>query len=634
MNRPHSLATTGPGRRNPWPRAALMGAVLLALLLAAGLRFHRLGAQSLWNDEGASVAMAHRPLAEILPNAAADIHPPGYYALLAGWVRLAGDSEFALRALSALEGTLTVALAYALGRRLFGRGAGLAAALLLAIHTFSIYYAQEARMYAQLGLLATAGMWALALWLARAGRGRAGAGPLLALAVLNTAGLYTHYAYPLTMLAQGTFFLLAWARRRDPPALGLYAVANAATLLLFAPWAGHAIRQVTTWPNVGTGAEAGAVLRTLAFGLTAQDGVGWAGALGALVLAGGLALYRRRAVLLPPLWAGILAGSFLLLGLRADDLKQLLPAATAAALWLGAGAAALWQTPGLLPRALAILGSAGLAVTLVGGLPPLYHDPAYARDDYRAMAGRVMAEARPDDAVILSGPGQGEVWAYYYRGAASVYPLPRGLGGDDAATRAEVERILRDHRRVFVLYWGEGERDPNRVVEATLTAQAFQVDSRWYGDVRFVLYAAQGQAATAPTDSLDARFGGHIMLHGFALDRTAYRPGEVLTLTLFWQTDAPLQARYKVFVHLYADPDAPPPAQHDSEPGGGLAPTLDWTPGQTIIDRHGVLLPPDLPPGDYTLAVGLYEADDPGARLPTAQGERLPLATVRVAGGP
>ncbi len=633
MNRQHSLATTGPGCRNPRPRAALMGAVLLAILLAAGLRFHRLDAQSLWNDEGASVAMAHRPLAEILPNAAADIHPPGYYALLAGWVRLAGDSEFALRALSALQSVLTVALACALGRRLFGRGAGLAAALLLAVNTFAIYYAQEARMYAQLGLLATAGMWALALWLARAGRGSTGVRPLLALTLINAAGLYTHYAYPLTMLAQGVLFLGWWARRRDLRALGLYAAANAITLLLFAPWAGHAIRQVTTWPNVGAGAGAEAVLRVLAFGLTAQDGVGWTGALGALALAGGLALYRRRA-LLPPLWAGILAGSFLLLGLRADDLKQLLPAATAAALWLGAGAVALWRAAGLLPRALAILGSASLAVTLVGGLPPLYNDLAYARDDYRAMAARVLAQARPEDAVILNGPGQGEVWAYYYRGAAPVYPLPRGLGGDDAATRAEVERILADHRRVFVLYWGEGERDPNRVVEATLTAQAFQVDSRWYGDVRFVLYAAQGQAATAPTDILDVRFGGHITLHGFALDRTAHRPGEVLTLTLFWRTDAPLQARYKVFVHLYADPDAPPPAQHDSEPGGGLAPTVSWTPGQTIIDRHGVLLPPTLPPGDYTLAVGLYRADDPGARLPTAQGERLPLATVRVAGGP
>jgi len=108
----------------------------------------------------------------------------------------------------------------------------------------------------------------------------------------------------------------------------------------------------------------------------------------------------------------------------------------------------------------------------------------------------------------------------------------------------------------------------------------------------------------------------------------------VLTLTLFWRAGAPLQTRYKVFVHLYADPDAPPPAQHDGEPGGGLAPTTAWTPGATVIDRHGILIPADLPPGEYTLAVGVYDAGDPAARLQSPQGERVAIAPVRVSPGP
>ena len=73
------------------------------IVLAAGLRFHLLGAQSLWNDEGSSYAMTQRVLPDILANTAADIHPPGYYILLAGWVQVAGTSEFALRAFSALQ---------------------------------------------------------------------------------------------------------------------------------------------------------------------------------------------------------------------------------------------------------------------------------------------------------------------------------------------------------------------------------------------------------------------------------------------------------------------------------------------------------------------------------------------------
>ncbi|MCW0209087.1 MAG: glycosyltransferase family 39 protein, partial [Achromobacter sp.] len=106
--------------------------------------------QSFWNDEGSSYVQATRSFAEIAANAALDIHPPGYYWLLGGWRLLAGTSEFALRALSVFASLLSIAFAAALGRRLFGWGAALSAALLIALNTFSIYYAQEARMYALL----------------------------------------------------------------------------------------------------------------------------------------------------------------------------------------------------------------------------------------------------------------------------------------------------------------------------------------------------------------------------------------------------------------------------------------------------------------------------------------------------
>jgi hypothetical protein len=256
-------------------------------------------------------------------------------------------------------------------------------------------------------------------------------------------------------------------------------------------------------------------------------------------------------------------------------------------------------------------------------LHALYTDPAYARDDYRAIAAQIARDPRPGDAIILDAPNQSEVFTYYYRGAATVYELPRGLGGDDDQTRADVEAVIADHRRIFVLFWGEVERDPNRVVQAALDAGAYPVASQWYGDVRLAQYVVRGDAPSAPGVAVNARFGTHITLTGYALSADALRPGDVTGITLFWSADAPLDTRYKVTVQLLA-PDGRLVTQHDAEPGGNRALTTTWTPGQTVIDTHGLIVPSNLLPGEYSLVVGLYDINAPLNRLPvTVSGQSL-----------
>ena len=72
-------------------------------------------------------------------------------------------------------------------------------------------------------------------------------------------------------------------------------------------------------------------------------------------------------------------------------------------------------------------------------------------------------------------------------------------------------------------------------------------------------------------------------------------------------------------------------AQRDSQPGGGTSPTTDWTPGESVIDRHALLVPLDLPAGEYALIAGLYDAADPLARLTVADGNYVELGAVRIA---
>jgi hypothetical protein len=75
-------------------------------------------------------------------------------------------------------------------------------------------------------------------------------------------------------------------------------------------------------------------------------------------------------------------------------------------------------------------------------------------------------------------------------------------------------------------------------------------------------------------------------------------------------------------------------AQRDSEPGGGLALTTTWLPGETIVDHHGLLIPLGTPSGEYRLLLGLYELADPAARLTveTSGGttDAFPLGTIVV----
>jgi mannosyltransferase len=112
--------------------------VLALTLLAAGLRFYRLGHKSIWWDEGFSVFLARLPIAEMVMATAHDTHPPGFYALLHFWRLAAGDSEVSVRLLSALAGVLIVPLAFRLVRPLGGSRAALAAAGLLAINRVHI----------------------------------------------------------------------------------------------------------------------------------------------------------------------------------------------------------------------------------------------------------------------------------------------------------------------------------------------------------------------------------------------------------------------------------------------------------------------------------------------------------------
>jgi 4-amino-4-deoxy-L-arabinose transferase-like glycosyltransferase len=95
-------------------------------------------------------------------------------------------------------------------------------------------------------------------------------------------------------------------------------------------------------------------------------------------------------------------------------------------------------------------------------------------------------------------------------------------------------------------------------------------------------------------------------------------PGQPVTFTLYWRANAPLDTNYTIFTHLLG-PDVTPLINADHAPP---KPTQGWVTGEIIADTVTLNIPADLPPGDYLIEVGLYDAADPAfPRLPLNTGE-------------
>jgi len=125
---------------------------------------------------------------------------------------------------------------------------------------------------------------------------------------------------------------------------------------------------------------------------------------------------------------------------------------------------------------------------------------------------------------------------------------------------------------------------------------------------------------------LSLTLGGQIRLLGYDVPDGTVQAGGHLRFTLYWQPTAPVHEDYTVFTHLLS-PQGVLLAQVDRQPLQGRVPTGRWLPGAIYADRFDMALPPDIPPDEAQLEVGLYQL---------ATMERLPVVTAdghRLSGG-
>ena len=112
----------------------------------------------------------------------------------------------------------------------------------------------------------------------------------------------------------------------------------------------------------------------------------------------------------------------------------------------------------------------------------------------------------------------------------------------------------------------------------------------------------------------EANFSGQIKLLGYTLKTEEIQPGDSVQLALHWQGLSNMETSYTVFTHL-VDENERIVGQKDTPPVSGLYPTTEWTPGEKIVDRYDITTGPEIPLGEYSIEIGLYELDS-GERLP------------------
>lgn len=167
-------------------------------------------------------------------------------------------------------------------------------------------------------------------------------------------------------------------------------------------------------------------------------------------------------------------------------------------------------------------------------------------------------------------------------------------------------------QRINLILVNETVTDPTRSVQLAFQQEFYYVSEAWFGLLHRQEYVTGPlEPALSPTR---IQYQGGIELSEVAVVDAQTSPGSYVRMALAWRTPVQIADSFSVFVHL-VDGQGTLGAQHDGIPGAGLFPMPSWAPGQTIVERFAILIPADMPLGEYEVRVGIY-APGSGLRLP------------------
>jgi mannosyltransferase len=629
--------------------------IVVLLLAAFALRLYHLDFQSLEGDEGISLQRSSQPLGQMLERMPVE-HVPGYFVLLNGWLRLAGEHDFALRYLSVWPSVVAVALVYRWAASMGRPVTGLIAALLLATNAFQVWYAQQARMYSWLlmtSLISYGALWRMVApetgSASRPDSGRPAARWQVDILYIlsTTATIYLHYFGFLVPVAQ-TVFMAVWSLGKGRWRITRRWIANGIVVfLLFTPWLSNVIAflgfqgwrpPLDPWQVPWTMHSAYSVgfpmpqpwqswlpwlywvMALLGFMVWwRQNRSAWLMLASATLVPFALIFiavlrspdfHERYSMFIAAPWLMVIAAGF----------GVLLPPRSAR----GEGMAGM-PSRALLARLIPALLIVGLVATNGMALNRLYFDPTLHKPDYRGAAERIQANEVPGDIVLVDGPNPELVFNHYYddtyHGQAPVHDL-RSLGHAeyDKASVALQELTAGASRAWELLYF----RTPGPI-QLWLATHAWSSAPTDHNGIRVTLYGLD--RGPLVEQEMDVPFGAGLTLHGAAIEGPVVNAADLLRVTTRWRVDAPLPA-YKFSLRLL-NAEGQAVIADDYMPQNWFAPTSQWAVGAEAVDQRALFLPADLPPGAYIVTLRLYDPAN-GVPVETPAGQDVQLGMVEV----
>jgi hypothetical protein len=561
-------------------------------------------------------------------------HSPLYYLSLHFWQLVAGGTEFGVRYLSVLAGTLWIPLVYWLGRRLRMPFAALAA-LLLVLSPFAYYYAQETRDYAIAAVFSTLSIGAFAVAVSR-NRSRDWVLWILA----SLLAVAWHYYVVWLFAALGVWFLVnpGRAKGRWMP----FIVSNGAILVTLLLLAGLVYQRIAGYTLYQSGRPnvfpvlAELVFRAFTFGprapLVETSGQLWADLawLLPILAAGSFLVWRRLAhrasdrnfESLPLITLGVVALCSYLLQLRLPwffprYILYVLPLAIFLILQ-----AAVWSAKRPALAALLLLPITGLNVY---GLWQGWFNPDWERDNYRLVTAAIRDGMGLREKVVINSATFNPAFDRYWPNSRPEYQ-PSSLPIDTTATGAALEQLTSDASGVWLFQWSSPISDPDGYVGRWLESHGSEIQTRWFGEITLRHFAIQPGRPAPPANKAGVSFEG-LRLSGYDGFSRAKRGGD-LKGTLSWITDTPTPHDWTRSLRLM-DLNGRRVAQLDEEPLGGTIGTSEWRARETVLDEARLRIPTDVQPGTYQLVIGLYEQG--GAIARSSDGSDFaPIASVSI----